>query len=209
MPVLRQNGLGADTNYFGPGGSWINNGCFIGDPADWPSFQRNYLCNLPYTSCPIPCPADTCGGGNAAACPGYVAPSQQVATPAAPNPSTSPKVVSVDIQTPEGAATVQMPEDYIPGTADHELTPARVHIPNIWDSLDPTKSSQFDYRGLSRSLPVWISQSWRDTLSDAAAPPAPAPASFDPFAAAAEYPFLIYAAIGAAAWLLRDKKGKR
>jgi len=147
------------------------------------------------------------------AAPSYSAPAPSApapSTPAAvgpqPNYSTAPKVVTVEIQTPDGAVSVAMPEEYIPGTADHDLTPARVRIPNIWDSLDPTKTSQFAYRGLARSLPVWISKDWRETLSAAAAPAAPA---VDPLAAAAEMPFLAFVAIGAACWMLRDKKGKR
>jgi len=206
---LAPGGSPTGGEYYGAGGSWVNvGGCFFGRESDWPAFQRAYLCSSPYSSCTVPCPSDTCGGGNAAACPGYqapAAPAPSVQTPA-PGPASAPKVVTVEIQTPEGAVSVQMPEDYIPGTADHDLTPARVRIPNIWDSLDPTKQSQFAYRGVARSLPVWISKEWRETLSAAAATPAPA---VDPLAAAAEMPFLAFVAIGAACWMLRDKKGKR
>jgi len=177
-------------------------GCWIGPKTDWP----------------LVCPSLSCGGSlcptaQSAPAPSYSAPAPSApapSTPAAvgpqPNYSTAPKVVTVEIQTPDGAVSVAMPEEYIPGTADHDLTPARVRIPNIWDSLDPTKTSQFAYRGLARSLPVWISKDWRETLSAAAAPAAPA---VDPLAAAAEMPFLAFVAIGAACWMLRDKKGKR
>ncbi len=207
MPVIRQNGLGADTNYYGPGGSWISNGCFIGDPADWPSFQRNYLCNLPYTSCPIPCPADTCGGGNAAACPGGAPapatppPSPYSASPDAGKTVTSPKIT---VETSEGP--VEISADFVPGVSDGALTPAQIRIPNIWDQLDPTKTSQFDYRGLATSLPVWISDRWRETLNTAAGPMAPPAPAGDPIAASSEVPLWVWAAIAAAAWAMRPNK---
>jgi hypothetical protein len=77
----------------------------------------------------------------------------------------------VTVETPGGP--VSMPAVLLPAVSDVTLTPAMVRIPNIWDSLDPSKISQFAYRGISTSFPVWISQQYRDSLAPASveAPP--------------------------------------
>jgi hypothetical protein len=69
---------------------------------------------------------------------------------------------TVVVQTPTGPVTV--PATVVPGVASGTLTPAQIHIPNVWDSLDPSKLSQFEFRGLSLSLPSWISAAFRDSL---------------------------------------------
>jgi len=218
MPVLRQ--LGASAEYYGPGGRWISNGCFIGAPEDWPAFQRAYLCNSPYSTCPIPCPSDTCGGGNAAACPGYVAPAQtpasQVVNPtaaasvvAAPAPSQGKSVTSPTITVETSNGQIEVPAEFVPGVSDGALIPARIHIPNIWDSLDPSKVSQFEYRGLATSLPSWISDRWRETLAPTLGPVAPGADAPAPVAASGDIPLWVWAAIGAAAWAMREKRTTR
>ena len=71
----------------------------------------------------------------------------------------------VTVQTPGGPIT--MPAALLPGVTDVTLTPAMVQLPSIWDSLDPSKISQFEYRGISTSFPVWISEQYRDSLAPA------------------------------------------
>ena len=69
----------------------------------------------------------------------------------------------VTVQTPGGPIT--MPAALLPGVTDVTLTPAMVQLPSIWDSLDPSKISQFEYRGISTSFPVWISEEYRESLA--------------------------------------------
>lgn len=239
MPVYRKSlgdtvgslapgGSPTGGEYYGAGGRWVNvGGCFFGRAEDWPAFQRMYLCADRYTSCTVPCPADTCGGGNLSACAGYQAPPAAPAAPA-PNPAanppspytaapkdtagtvkTSPKIT---VETSEGP--VELAPEFVPGVSDGSLTPATIRIPNIWDQLDPTKVSQFEYRGTARTLPGWVSDKWRNTLATALAPLTPGSAV--PGADAAPVPvdgggvsLLVLVAIGGAAWMMRDKKTTR
>ena len=95
-----------------------------------------------------------------------------------------------------------MPADLTPGTTDQALTPAMVRIPNIWDSLDPSAVSQFEYRGLSRTFPPWISQAYRRSLLPAvvAAPGAGGDGG------ALGIPWWVWLAIGGTAYALRGKR---
>jgi len=89
---------------------------------------------------------------------------------------------------------------------DQSLVPVQVRIPNIWDLLDPTKASQFEYRGLSTSLPVWISLQYRRAQAAAAAAAAsPAPAA----GSVAGIPWWVLLAIGGTAYALSDRPKRR
>jgi hypothetical protein len=118
---------------------------------------------------------------------------------------TSPKIT---VETSEGP--VEISADFVPGVSDGSLVPVQIRIPNVWDSLDPTKVSQFEYRGLSTSLPIWISDRWRKTLATAAGAVTPDSlipgAGGEPVAVDGEIPLWVWAAIGAAAWMMRDKR---
>jgi hypothetical protein len=83
----------------------------------------------------------------------------------ATQPATVPDG-STTVLTPSGPITV--PAAVVP-SASGPLTPAQIRIPSIWDSLDPSKLSQFEYRGLSLSLPSWISAAYRNSLAPATA----------------------------------------
>jgi hypothetical protein len=151
------------------------------------------------------------GGGGSTAVPPSPAPTPAPqlpaaqTAPAAPPPPAAPaasKTVPVTVQTDTGQqTTILVPASQTPGTTDQALTPAMVHIPNIWDSLDPTKASQFEYRGLSRTLPPWISPAYRRSLMQAAAP---APAAGD--TGASGIPWWVWLAIGGTAYALRGKR---
>jgi len=221
--TLAPGGSPSGGEYYGAGGRWVNvAGCFFGAPEDWPGFQRAYLCSSPYTTCSVPCPSDTCGGGNASACPGYVAPQtpvNQVVNPTAPAPAakpstdtagkslTSPKIT---VETSEGP--IEVPAEFVPGVSDGALTPARIHIPNIWDSLDPSKVSQFEYRGLATSLPSWVSDRWRQTLAAALGPVTPGSdipgGGGAPSPVNGEIPVWVWAVIGAAAWAMSENRAR-
>jgi hypothetical protein len=127
-----------------------------------------------------------------------------VAQPTQQTPTPAPKPKPVTVETSTGPVVVS--SDVVPGVADLQLVPAQVRVPNIWDSLDPSKASLFAYRGLQRSLPVWIGRNYRRSLLDAsgsAASPAGANASGDGL------PWVVWAVILGTAWALRDKHAPR
>jgi hypothetical protein len=107
--------------------------------------------------------------------PATPAPSSQVVTtpaPARPADQNSGGAVSLPKITVEtSAGPVQVSADQVPGVSDLALSPAvnSVRIPNIWDQLDPSQVSQFAYRGLATSLPVFFSPNYRQFLRDQAA----------------------------------------
>jgi hypothetical protein len=157
--------------------------------------------------------------------PSYCAPAAVAAAIVAP-PSTAPPPSPVSIPTPSiptaplpsqsgdnnpssntGTITVQTPAGpvQVPAASVPEAsltTPAKISVPNIWDSLDPTKASQFDYRGLSTSIPSWMSASFVASLTPQ---PAPAPASIFS-AAAGSVPIWVWVLIAGAAIYFGNRK---
>lgn len=138
------------------------------------------------------------------------APTQPVQT-SGPNAPPTDQGPPVTIQTPSGP--IQVPAGQVPGVTDQTLTPINITIPNIWDSLDPNKVSQFAYRGLATTLPVWISLAFRQRLAARAAgsgapgapivaPPAASGSFLDSLASSGGWIWLV---ILAALLLLRDK----
>jgi len=222
MPVLRQLGDAAFScapGYYQPSpeytacipNDWIRvPGCWIGPAVNWPGVCPTLSCGreLCPTAPAAPAPAPVAAYTPAAPAPAPVSP--YTATPAESPVSEQGKAVvapKITVETSEGP--VEISADFVPGVSDGSLTPVQIRIPNVWDSLDPSKQSQFEYRGLATSLPVWISDRWRQTLATAAGavtPGSPIPgAGGDPVAVDGEIPLWVWAAIGAAAWMMRDK----
>lgn len=177
--------------------------------ADCPFWgSRGVLnCSNPYCSVSPWCAGSqqqVSGGGTSTVVPpapqgqAPVTPPASQTTPAAP-PAQLNTGVPVTVQTDSGQSTIMMPAAMTPGTTDQALTPAMVRIPNIWDSLDPTRASQFEYRGLSRTFPPWISEAYRRSL----APRDSTAAAGD--AGASGIPWWVWLAIGGAAYALRGK----
>lgn len=138
----------------------------------------------------------TAGGGTVSTPVNASAPQPAVTAPASTTPQ--PKAVAVTVESANGPMVVS--SDYVPGVADQSLTPVQIRIPNIWDLLDPSAVSQFEYRGLSTSLPVWISRQWRYQQAGGGAS---APAT------AAANPVWVFVAIGAAAYFLGGATKRR
>lgn len=118
----------------------------------------------------------------------------------------TPAAVPVTVETIAGPVTVS--SDFVPGNTDQALVPVQVRIPNIWDLLDPTKASQFEYRGLSTALPGWISLEYRRAqaakIAAAGAPPAGS-GGLD----LGGVPWWVWLAIGGTAYYLSDRPAKR
>jgi len=127
--------LPGDTEFFGPGGRWIGNGCFFGPPEDWPAFQR-MICKDCYTSCTIPCPEDTCAGAVARG-------SNRIAELCAPGSPCVPKPADVPLQ----AIPTLTPQNIIPPLPNitRTLAPQPVSVPscepwcvvNAWITENP------------------------------------------------------------------------
>jgi hypothetical protein len=159
--------------------------------------------------------------------PTYCAPAAAAAKIVAP-PTTAPPPSPVSIPTPSiptapfptqgdnnppangGTITVETPAGPVQVAAASVpeaslTTPAKISVPNIWDSLDPSKASQFDYRGLSTSLAPWMSAAFANSLAPAPAPPA---SIFAPVMAGS-IPIWVWALIVGAAIYFSGKKTQR
>lgn len=217
MPVLRRSlgglgapQMGADGTFREPPWSTDCQPYQCGAPAQYITDQMRRDC--PFWGSPgvLNCSSVYCspspwctGGGNTTAVPpastptpAPTAPAPQTAPAAAPpQPATSP-LAPVTVQTDTGPQIVMLPSDQVPGGP---LVPAIVHIPNIWDSLDPSAVSQFEYRGLSRTFPPWISAAYRRSLTPAAAPAGAG-------SGIGNIPWWVWLAIGGTAYALRGSR---
>lgn len=147
--------------------------------------------------------------GPAPSTPGPSAPQvqQNVGAPPEQQPQTVtvPKSQPVGVTVESAAGPVVVSSDYVPGNTDQSLVPIQVRIPNIWDLLDPTSASQFEYRGLSTALPSWISLEYRRAQAAKIAGPTPDAGG----AALAGVPWWVWLAIGGAAYAMSDRPAKR
>ena len=96
------------------------------------------------------------------------APSPSLNVPA-PTTSAPPQGPPVTVNTP-GGGTATVPASEAPTGTDASLSPVSIHVPNIWDSLDPSKVSQFQYRGQALSMPVWMSRQYLDQITPPSSP---------------------------------------
>jgi hypothetical protein len=159
--------------------------------------------------------------GSASCAPAAPAPAPQVVmvqAPAAPpagsnlvppeqqaKPDTTPAAAAVGVTVESAAGPVAVSSDLVPGYTDQALVPVQVRIPNIWDLLDPSAVSQFEYRGLSTALPVWISQQYRRQQAAAIAPATTAPAD----GSIAGIPWWVWLAIGGTAYAMSGKPARK
>lgn len=226
--MIVQLGALDPSTYLQPG--WIETQCYIGPAANWPGYLANQCSERYAGNCQSLCGPETCAGGNEAACKTSqwsTAPVAPVSSPtvttapaqagyiSTPKTVTSDPVKTVTVQTADGG-TVEVAASDVPGVEDQALTvPTMVHVPNVWDSLDPTKESQFKFSGgPATALPYWISDAWREKLATAASsgatmtPAGPTAAAAAP-AGDAGVPLLGLALVAGIAWMLRDKKGGR
>lgn len=91
---------------------------------------------------------------------------QTYAAPAADGPTQT--VEGSEVDSTGGVTVIDEYGDareYGEPTGETPVTSSR--LPSLWDLLDPTKASQFTYRGLHTTMPTWISQRWIDEVQQA------------------------------------------
>ena len=209
MPVMRLGAVLTSPGPYYPGVTVTTDECMASQCGVPLSDAQKYVCSVNgYAGVRAGCSDPQCVpyrsqlncAAAAAASPVPVVSSP--ATPTVQQPATQQQQKTVTVETPAGP--VQVPAVVVPGVSDVTLVPTTIRIPNIWDSLDPTKVSQFEFRGRSMTLPVWISAAYRRSLvpTGAAAPGAPtavAPFSFD-------IPGWVWLALLALLWLANRKR---
>lgn len=158
------------------------------DPSCAP-FRPNY-CTPAASSAPVVTVAAPAGGGGAAG---------TGSSSSAGGGGGGVAIATTTVET--SAGPIEVPAASLPAVSDVTLTPAMVRLPSVWDSLDPSKASPFEYRGISTSFPPWISQEYRDSLA-----PAPAAPEVPQFGGV---PWWVWLAIAGALFLFADHKRRR